>query len=407
MFDPRKIKNDFPIFKHSINKKPLVYLDSAATSQKPKIVIDALANYYSTSNANINRGLYTLSENSTIAYENCREKVAKFINSSNEREIIFTKNCTEAINLVAYTWGEENIKKDDEIIVSALEHHANLVPWQQLCKRKNAKLKVIPLKKDFTLDFVSFKKLLNKKTRLLALTGMSNVLGTIPPIKKYIIEAHKFKAKVLIDGAQLIAHSPVDVRKLNCDFFTFSAHKIFGPTGVGVLYGKSELLTEMSPFQFGGDMIRYVGQYESTWNDIPWKFEAGTPDIASVIAFQKAIEYIEKIGHKNIEKYEKDLLSYAKKVFAKTKNVKILAPKNPKECGPILSLAVKDIHPHDIATILNEDNICIRAGHHCTHPLMKTLGVVATARLSFSIYNDKHDIDLAAKSLLKALKIFK
>lgn len=407
MLDPNKLKKKFPILNRKIDGKKLVYLDNAATSQKPKIVINALKKYYETSNANVNRGLYALSEESTAAYENCRETVAKFINAESDREIIFTRNCTESINLVSYSWGEKYIKQGDEIIVSELEHHANLVPWQALCKKKKARLKVIPLKKDYTLDFPAFKKLLSKKTKLLALTGMSNVLGTIPPIKKYIDEAHKHGTKVLIDGAQLITHSKVDMRKLDCDFFAFSAHKLFGPTGVGILYGKSELLTEMPPFQYGGDMIRYVGQYESTYNDIPWKFEAGTPNIADVIAFEKALKFIEKIGHKNIETYEKNLLSYAKKVFARHKEVQILSPKNIKECGPVLSIAVRNIHPHDIAAIFNENNVCIRAGHHCAHPLMKVLGVVATARLSFSIYNTREDIDDAEKALQRTLSTFR
>lgn len=400
MLNPLKLKKNFPILKN----KALVYLDNASTTQKPKSVIEAIKFYYENFNANTHRGIHTLSEKATEAYENSRKKTAKFINAASEKEIIFTRNTTESINLVARTWGETNISKNDEIILSILEHHSNLIPWQQLAKRKNAKLKIIPLKKDLTLDMDAYKSLLSKKTKLLAITGMSNVTGTIPKIKEMIAAAKKIKAKTLIDGAQSVAHLKTDVKKLDCDFLTFSSHKMLGPTGVGILYAKQEILEKMPPFLFGGDMIKTVTQTDSTWNDLPWKFEAGTQNIADVIAFGKALEYLKKVGLENIQKYEESLLKYAIEKFSKYREVTFY---NPKNGGGILSFTVKNAHPHDIATIFNEDGIAIRSGHHCCQPLMKILKVPATARISFYFYNTKQDIDRAEKALKKVVKIFK
>ncbi|MFA7685618.1 MAG: SufS family cysteine desulfurase [Candidatus Gracilibacteria bacterium] len=407
MLNTSQIKKQFPIFSHKINGKTLTYLDSGASSQKPKIVIDTLKNYYETSYANIHRGIYSLSEKSTEMYEHSRETIAKFINAKNSKEIIFTKNTTESINLVAISYGNTFINKNDEIIVSVLEHHSNLVPWQELAKRKQAKLRIIPLKKDLTLDFDTYKKLLTKKTKLVALTAMSNVIGTIIPIEKFIKEARKYKAKILIDGAQSVPHSKTDVQKIDCDFLVFSAHKMLGPTGVGVLYGKEEILESMPPFLYGGDMINQVKQFHSTYSELPWKFEAGTPNIADVIAFEKAIEFINEIGIEKIEQHEKDLLKYAKEKFSKYPEIKLYTPTNPNNAGGILSFTVNNIHPHDLATIFNEDNVCIRVGQHCAAPLMDNLKIIAINRMSFYLYNDFKDIDQAEKSLQKALKLFK
>lgn len=405
MINTSQIKSDFPIFKRQIQGKPIIYLDNASTTQKPKQVIEKLINCYENSYANIHRGIYTLSEESTKAYENSRNLTAEFINA-NPEEIIFTKSTTESINLVAYTWGEKNIKKDDEIIISILEHHSNFVPWQQLCERKKAHLKIIPIKKDLTLDISAYKKLLTKKTKLVALSAISNVFGTIIPIKQFIALAHKKNAKVLVDGAQSIAHIPTDVKKLDCDFFAFSGHKMLGPTGVGVLYGKKEILKNMPPFLFGGDMIKSVTIKKTTFNDLPYKFEGGTPNIADIIAYSEAIKYLQKIGLKEIHDHELNLLKYAIKKFGNHKEVRLLTPPINQASG-ILSFTVKEIHPHDIAEIFNRENVCIRAGHHCAQPLMENSKLSATARMSFYIYNDFSDIDKAEKTLIKAINIFK
>ncbi len=409
MFDPHSIKEDFPILNNKINSRPLIYLDNASTTQKPKIVIEALKNYYENSNANIHRGIHTLSEKATASYEKTRLNIAKFINATSEKEIIFTRNTTESINLMAYTWGETNIKENDEIIVSAIEHHSNLVPWQQLCQRRQAKLKIIPIKQNLTLDLDQYAKLLSKKTKLVAVTGMSNVLGTIPNLKKIIDLAHQAGAITLVDGAQSVAHSPTDVQELDCDFMAFSAHKMLGPTGIGILYGKYEILNDMPPFLFGGDMVKVVEQYKAYWNDLPWKFEAGTPNIADVIAFDEALKYLEKIGMENVQKHDQKLLKYAVEKFSqyKNQNVKLFLPNDIVNNGGILSFSIKGIHPHDIATIFNEEGVAIRSGHHCSQPLIENLNVLATARISFYIYNTKEDIDLAELALQKTIKIFK
>lgn len=395
------IKKDFPL----LAKSKIVFLDNASTTQKPKQVISAILNYYENINANIHRGIYTLSEKATDEFEDTRKSVQKFINAKESSEIIFTSSTTQSINLLAYTFGESEIKKDDEIIISELEHHSNLIPWQQLAKRKKATLKVIPVKKDFTLDMDAYKKMLSKKTRLVAITAISNATGTITNTKEIINLAHKAGAKVLIDGAQSVAHEKTDVQKLNADFFAFSAHKMLGPTGVGVLYGKRKLLEKMPPFQFGGNMISNVTIKTSTFANIPNKFEAGTPDIANIIAFKEAIKYIEKIGFKEIQKHDEILTDYAVKILSKYPRIKIFAP--PKKVhGPVISFTIKGAHPHDIASIFNEYNIAIRAGHHCAQPLMNSLCVGATARISFYIYNTRSDIDKMEQALIQVFKIF-
>ena len=418
MFDPKKVKKDFPIFSRKINGKALVYLDNASTSQKPKSVIDALTNYYTTFNSNTHRGIHTMSEEATTAYEDTREHVMKFINANLPKEIIFTRNTTEAINLVAYSWGEENIKSGNEIIVSAIEHHSNLVPWQELCRRKNATLKIIPIKKDLTLDLVAYEKLLSKKTKLVSISAMSNVLGYMPDLNKIIKAAHKIGALILVDGAQSVAHMKTDVKKLDCDFLAFSSHKMLGPTGVGVLYGKFEILSNMNPFMFGGDMVKSVEQHKAHWNDLPWKFEAGTPNIADVIAFDAALTYLEKIGLNNIEKHDAKLLKYAVEKFSKYEKdgVSLILPTYKSSTAAtydstitssILSFSIKGIHPHDIAQIFNDEGVAIRSGYHCSQPLIEHLNLSSTARMSFYFYNTEEDINRAEIALQKTLKIFR
>lgn len=401
------IQKDFLILKRRVNGKRLVYLDNAATSQKPKMVLDALQKYYTTMNANIHRGVHTLSEESTAAYEAVRGKTAKFIGAKSAGEIIFTKNTTESINCVAVSWGKKNIKKWDEVIVSALEHHANLVPWQELCRETGASLKIIPLTEDFLLDVEGFQKLLNLNTKLVCVTAMSNVTGSIVPIKQITQMAHEVGAKVLIDAAQSIGHSRTHVQNIGCDFLVFSAHKMLGTTGVGVLYIKENLITEMDPYMYGGDMIETVEQYSAKYKPNYAKFEAGTQNIADVIAFGSALDYLKKIGMSGIEKHDRELLAYAKEKLGKFKGVKLFSPKNIKNCGPVLSFVVEGIHPHDIASIFDSLGVAIRAGLHCAEPLVRRLGVASTARMSFYLYNTKADVDVAVQALQKALKIFK
>ncbi len=407
ILDTETIKKDFPILDQQINGKTLIYLDNGATTQKPKAVIEAITEYYETTNSNVHRGIHSLSEKATKMYEDSRKAVQKLINAKSDREIIFTKGTTEAINTVAYSWGEANIQEGDEIIVTILEHHSNLVPWQQLCKRKGAKLKTVPLKSDLSLDMEAYKFMLSEKTKLVSFTAISNLTGTILPIKEMTKLAHELGAKVLLDAAQMTGHMPTNVADIDCDFMAFSAHKMLGPTGLGVLYGKEELLEEMSPFQFGGSMVVTVGEQNAVWNDLPWKFEAGTPNIAGVIAFHKALDYLQKIGLDNIREHDKELLAYAKEKFSKYKAVKTYSPENPEIASAALSFTIKGVHPHDIASIFNEENVAIRSGQHCAEPLSKVLGVSATARMSFYLYNDKEDIDRAMEALEKTLEIFK
>ena len=403
----KNIRQQFPILKRKINGKPLVYLDNASTSQKPTAVLFALQKYYTTSNANVHRGIHTLSEEATAQYEDTRKKVAKFINAKTEEEIIFTKNCTEAINCVSVSWAKKYITAGDEIIVSALEHHANLVPWQELAKEKNAILKIIPLTADYLLDLPAYEKLLSKKTKLVCVTAQSNVTGTIVPVKKITAMAHAVGAKALIDGAQMAGHSKINVRDIDCDFFAFSAHKMLGPTGVGVLYVKQALMAEMTPFMYGGDMVLTVQEQTATYRTGPWKFEAGTPNIADVIAFGTAIDYLNNIGLAAIAAHDRELLAYAKKIFSKYSGVKLFSPSRLQDAAGVLSFTVAGVHPHDIATIFNEEGVAIRSGLHCAEPLLGRLGVSATARISFYIYNTTKDIDAAEYALKKVIKIFK
>ncbi|EQB63160.1 MAG: hypothetical protein RBG1_1C00001G0739 [candidate division Zixibacteria bacterium RBG-1] len=416
MLNVQKIREDFPILNQKIHDKPLAYLDNGSTSQKPKVVIDAITNYYNWYNSNIHRGIHTLSEKATEAYENVRKIVADFIKAPDPEEIIFTRNATEAVNLVAYAWGRKNISTGDEILLTEMEHHSNLIPWQILAKEKKAVLRFIPITQNFTLDLDKIEDLITSKTKLVAVTQMSNVLGTINPVKKIAGLAHKAKALFLIDGAQGVPHSGIDVANVNCDFLAFTAHKMLGPTGVGVLYGKKKLLEEMDPFIAGGSMILEVWQDRATWNKVPYKYEAGTPNIADVIAFGEAIKYLQNIGMENVRNHEKELTAYALKKLCETEDLTIYGPKNPELQGGIISFNFSakggsdsvgiDIHPHDVGTIVDQEGVAIRAGHHCCQPLMRKLGIPGTARASFYIYNTKEEIDQLTFALGKVKEVF-
>ncbi|EQC0678091.1 cysteine desulfurase [Listeria innocua] len=403
MIDIQKIRADFPILAQEINEKPLAYLDNAATSQKPKQVIEALTHYYEFDNANVHRGVHTLAARATDAYESARGKVAKFIHAREVAEIIFTRGTTSAINLVVDSYAEANIEAGDEIVISYLEHHSNLIPWQQLAKRKGAVLKYIELEEDGTISVEQAKKTIGEKTKIVALTHVSNVLGTITPIKEIAAIAHQFGAVILVDGAQAVPHMEVDVVDLDADFYAFSGHKMMAPTGIGALYGKRELLDAMEPTEFGGEMIDFVELYDSTWKELPWKFEAGTPIIGGAIALGAAIDYLAEVGLANIHAHEQALASYAIEEMSKIEGITIYGPKDAsKRCG-LVTFNLEGAHPHDIATILDEDGIAIRAGHHCAQPLMKWLDVSSTARASFYIYNTKEEID----ALIDGLKLTK
>ncbi|MBS9362211.1 cysteine desulfurase [Listeria welshimeri] len=403
MIDIQKIRADFPILDQEINEKPLAYLDNAATSQKPKQVIEALTHYYEFDNANVHRGVHTLAARATDAYESARVKVAKFIHAREVAEIIFTRGTTSAINLVVDSYAEANIEAGDEIVISYLEHHSNLIPWQQLAKRKGAVLKYIELEEDGTISVEQAKKTIGEKTKIVALAHVSNVLGTITPIREIAAIAHKFGAVILVDGAQAVPHMEVNVVDLDADFYAFSGHKMMAPTGIGALYGKRELLDAMEPTEFGGEMIDFVELYDSTWKELPWKFEAGTPIIGGAIALGAAIDYLAEVGLANIHAHEQALASYAIEEMSKIDGITIYGPKEAsKRCG-LVTFNLEGAHPHDIATILDEDGIAIRAGHHCAQPLMKWLDVSSTARASFYIYNTKEEID----ALIDGLKLTK
>ncbi len=399
---PKDIKKEFPIFTREINGKSLIYLDSASTSQKPQVVIDTEKNYYERMNANVHRGVYQLSEEATLAYEDAHRKVARLINAK-FKEIIFTKNTTESVNLVAYTLGQ-TLKKGDEILITVMEHHSNLVPWQQVAKRTGATLKAIAVDKKGQL--IIDEELFTKKTKIVAFSHVSNVLGTINPVKDIIKKAHAVNALVVLDAAQSVPHMPVDVQELDVDFMAFSSHKMLGPTGIGVLYGKQALLENLDPFLFGGDMIREVKMEDSTFNDLPWKFEAGTPHIAGGIALGAAVDYLMNIGLKNIEQHERELLAYAHEQLSKVKGITIYGPTNLIHKGGIISFNIEGIHSHDVASILDTEGICIRGGHHCAMPLMKNMDLAATCRVSFYLYNTKEDIDRLVKALEKVKKVF-
>jgi cysteine desulfurase/selenocysteine lyase len=410
-FDIEKIRADFPILKIKMNERTLVYLDSAATSQKPRQVIDAIVDYYKNYNANIHRGLYRISEKATEEYTESKAKVAKFINASGKEEIIYVKNTTEAINLAALSWGDVNIRKGDHILISEMEHHSNMVPWMVLAKKKGAILDYIQLDKgNSKLDMKSFEKMLENRPKIVAVTHVSNVLGTINDVKEIIKKAHRKGAKVLIDGAQSIPHMKVDVKDMDADFFAFSAHKMLGPTGIGVLYAKTDILNSMEPLMTGGDMIKSVAYDSYTWNDLPWKFEAGTANIADGIAFGAAIDYLNGIGMNKIREHEKRLSKYTLEKLEKIKGVKIYGPglDDLDNRGGVVAFAIGSIHPHDVAQIFDSEGIAIRAGHHCAMPLVtQKLNQAALSRMSFYLYNKESEIDAAIAAIGKVKKIFK
>lgn len=399
MTDIQKIRADFPILHQKVNDKPLVYLDNAATSQKPKAVLDSLMHYYEYDNANVHRGVHTLANRATTAYENAREKVAAFIGAAETGEIIFTRGTSAAINLVADSYGAANLGSGDEIVISYLEHHSNLIPWQQLAKRTGAVLKYLDLESDGTITLENAKQAISEHTKLVALTHVSNVIGGITPIQEIIDLAHEYQAVVLVDGAQAVPHMKVDVQKLDADFYAFSGHKMMAPTGIGVLYGKRELLEEMEPTEFGGEMIDFVELYDSTWKELPWKFEAGTPIIAGAIALAEAITYLEKIGLDRIHEHEQMLSRYALEKLAQIDGITVYGPQDVSKRTGVITFNLEGVHPHDLATILDEEGIAVRAGHHCAQPLMKWLEVSSTARASFYIYNTKEEVDAFIKAL--------
>ena len=402
--DVEKIRQDFPILHQEINGKPLVYLDNAATSQKPKQVIEALDKYYQQDNANIHRGVHTLSERATADYEQARGKVRDFINASSEKEIIFVRGATEGINLIAQSYGRTNLKPGDEIIISTMEHHSNIVPWQLLCEQTGAVLKIIPINDDGELIMEEFEKLLGPKTKIVSVVHISNALGTINPVQHIIDRAHEHNAVAIIDGAQAAPHADVDVQALDCDFYVFSGHKLFGPTGIGVLYGKTHLLETMPPWQGGGDMIKMVSFEETMYADLPYKFEAGTPHIAGVIGLGAAIDYVNTIGLDVIAAYEHDLLEYATAKASGVEGLRLIG--TAKKKVSILSFIMEGVHPHDIGTILDHEGVAIRTGHHCAMPVMTHFNVPATARASFAFYNTFEEVDRLIEAMEKAREVF-
>ena len=406
MLDVNHIRKDFPILSRTIYGKPLVYLDNAATSQKPKSVIQSLVDYYESYNSNIHRGVHTLSMEATDRHEEARSKCTRFIGAKEEKSLIMVRNTTEAINLVAQTWGKYNISEGDEILTTHMEHHSNLVPWQKLAKQNGASLKFIELNEDGMLDLSNINKLITERTKLLALTHMSNVLGTINPVKELIEIAHKMGAKVLIDGAQSVPHMKVDVTDMGCDFFAFSGHKMLAPTGIGVLYVKPEILEHMEPFLFGGDMVSQVWDDTATWNDLPWKFEAGTPNIADLIGLGTAIDYLESLGMDEVREHEMALTGYALEQFDRLNDIKVFGPKDLSKRGGVISFHSDDVHPHDMGTMLDREGIAIRTGHHCAMPLTRKLSVVATARASFYIYNTEEEVDKLTAAIRATLDYF-
>ncbi|PET76459.1 cysteine desulfurase [Bacillus sp. AFS001701] len=401
--DVKAIREAFPILNQEVNGHPLVYLDSAATSQKPVQVIEAVANYYKEYNSNVHRGVHTLGTKATDAYEGARDKVRKFINASSIEEIIFTRGTTTAINTVAASYGRMNLKAGDEIVISYMEHHSNIIPWQQVAKATGATLKYIPLEEDGSISVEQAKATINSNTKIVAIMYVSNVLGSINPVKEIAAIAHQNGAIMLVDGAQSTPHMKVDVQDLDCDFYAFSGHKMCAPTGIGVLYGKKQLLENMEPIEFGGEMIDFVDLQDSTWKELPWKFEGGTPIIAGAVGLGAAIDFLTEIGMDNIEKHEHEIANYALEQLSTVKGVTIYGPKHR---AGLVTFNVEDVHPHDVATVLDVEGIAVRAGHHCAQPLMRWLKVSATARASFYLYNTKEDVDAFVRGLVKTKEYF-
>jgi cysteine desulfurase/selenocysteine lyase len=402
-----RIRKDFPILGRKIRDKPLVYFDNAATTQKPLSVIDAIRDYYMNYNSNIHRAVHQMAEEATHAYETTRQKVARFINSRSTDEIIFTRNATEAINLVSHSWGQDNIRRDDRIVITELEHHSNIVPWQVLCNQTRASLDYIEVDDGGCLDMDSYEKTLrNRKTRLISISEVSNVLGTIVPIREIVKKAHAKDIPVLVDAAQSVPHMPVDVQATDCDFMVFSAHKMLGPTGVGILYVKKEILEELQPFISGGDMIKEVHKYETVYNDLPYKFEAGTPNIADVIGFGAAMDYLNRLGMDKVRDHEIELTKYAMDAMKDIRGMTLYGPLDAKNKGGVISFNLGDIHPHDLATILNDHGIAIRSGHHCAQVLMEKFDLSAMSRASFYIYNTIEEVDKFINALNDARRLF-
>ncbi len=403
-FDVESIRKDFPILDQLVHGKKLCYFDNAATTQKPIPVIETLDNYYRQYNSNIHRGVHTLSEIATKHHDDARTKIKNFINAKSEKEIIFTRGTTESINLVASSFGRNNLREGDEIIISGLEHHSNIVPWQLLCQEKRTKLKVIPINDDGEIILEEFEKLLSEKTKLVAIVYVSNSLGTVNPVEKIIELSHAKNIPVLLDAAQAVQHMHVDVQKLDCDFLAFSGHKLYGPTGIGVLYGKQELLEVMPPYQGGGDMISKVTFEKTTFNELPYKFEAGTPDISGAIGLGTAVDYVSKIGIDTIAKHENDLLEYATKALQEIDGLKIIG--KAKNKSSVISFIFDNVHPHDVGTFLDFEGIAIRTGHHCTQPVMDRFKIPATSRASFALYNTKEEVDILVNGLKKVIEVF-
>jgi cysteine desulfurase / selenocysteine lyase len=400
IFDVESIRQDFPILQTKVNGKPLIYFDNAATSQKPNVVLDTLTKYYSEINSNVHRGVHFLSEKATNAYESSRQAVKKFINAPKKEEIIFVRGTTEAINLVSNTYGLKNIKENDEIIISTLEHHSNIVPWQMLCERTGAKLKVIPINSKGEIIFEEFEKMISNKTKFVSVAYISNSLGTINPVKKIIELAHEHNIPVMLDGAQAVQHTKIDVQNLDCDFFAFSGHKCYGPTGIGVLYGKEKFLEDMPPYQGGGDMIRKVTFEKTTYNNLPYKFEAGTPNIAGSIGLAAALDYVSDLGIENIAKYEHSLLEFGTQSLNEIDSMRIIGTADEK--ASVISFLVGNTHPYDIGTLLDQLGIAVRTGVHCTEPLMRFLKIRGTIRASFAFYNTKEEISALVNGVKRA-----
>jgi cysteine desulfurase/selenocysteine lyase len=404
-FDVTRIRKDFPILARSVRGKRLVYLDNAATTQKPQAVIDRIVRYYTEENSNVHRGVHYLSEVATAAYEGARTTVKRFVNARDEKEIVFTRGTTEAINLVAQTWGRANIGKNDEVLITAIEHHSNIVPWQMLCGEKGAQLRVAPVNDAGEVIVEEFAKLINERTKLVAISHASNALGTINPVRQMIALAHEAGAVVLVDGAQGVPHLHIDVQELGCDFYAFSGHKVYAPTGIGVLYGKEAILEAMPPWQGGGDMILSVSFEKTTYNALPYKFEAGTPNIEGVIALATALEYVGGIGIDAIAVHEQEILRYATRELQKIDGLKIIGTARVK--ASVISFTLEGVHPHDIGTILDQEGVAIRTGHHCAQPIMLRFNIPATGRASFAVYNTAEDVDALTAGLRKVVEVFR
>ena len=403
-FDAERVRADFPVLRQVVNGKPLVYLDNGATSQKPQSVIDELVRYYTTENANVHRGVHTLSQNATEDYEGARAKVRRLLNAADDHEIIYTRGTTDSINMVAQSYGKQNIGPGDEIIVSNMEHHSNIVPWQMLCEEMGSVLRVVPIDESGDLLMDEYEQMLSPRTKLVSITHVSNALGTIVPVEQIISMAHAHGVPVMLDGAQAVPHMAVDVRNLDCDFYVFSGHKLFGPTGIGILYGKAEMLEAMPPVQGGGDMIKSVTFEKTIYNDLPYKFEAGTPNIAGAIGLGAAVDYVQSVGYEAFGSYEDELLDYGTKALESIGGLRIIGTSSHK--AGILSFVIDNIHPHDIGTILDAEGVAIRTGHHCAQPVMQRFQIPATARASLAMYNTKEDIDALVRAIDRVIEVF-